>query len=70
MHRWFTAEAWQRKSPKVTVDLPQSKMRPGSLTEVGRDYFWSLTSIIELLGEVMTKAGQMAVNHLGTLHQD
>lgn len=48
MCRWtrFTTAARQRKSPKVTVDLPQSKMRPGSLTEVGReegrDYFWGL----------------------------
>ena len=55
------------------MDLPQSKMRPGSLTEVGReegrDYFWGLRSISELLGEVMTEASQMAVSHLGTLNQ-
>lgn len=54
------------------MDLPLSKTRLGSLTEVGReegkDYFWGLRSISEFLAEVMTEAGRMAVNHLGTLN--
>lgn len=60
--RWigFTAAVWQRKSPKVTMDPPQSKMPPGSLTEVGRekgmDLSWVLRSTRELAGEVTTEA--------------
>lgn len=42
----FNKAAWQRKSPKVTVDLPQSKIRPSWLAEVcreeRRDYSWGL----------------------------
>lgn len=45
---------------KVTVDLPQSTMRPGSWAEVGReeerDYFWGPRSVSELPEEVMMEA--------------
>lgn len=39
MCRWigFAAAVWQRKSPKVTMDPPQSKITPGSLTVLGRE---------------------------------
>lgn len=64
MHRWIgcTAVAWQRKSPKVTVDPPQSKMTPGSLTMLDREKGSQVYRRIPWGGH---DRGQMAVSHPG-----